>query len=130
MAKKLQSFSLTPQWPVGLPQHCECCGNEYDIRFALEIGPGKLGRFLRKFAPWMTVVILGILFATRLAFLGMGGNGGMMAFAAAIILPSVILWVIGGILPTKARLYCFKCDRAEYFHPPGFIDNRIQQVSE
>ena len=130
MTKKPKSFSLTPGWPEGLPRHCESCGNEYDIRFALQISPGKLGRFLRRLSPWMTVVMLGLLFATKLSFLGMGGNGGMMAFAAEIVLPSVVLWVLGGILPTKARLYCFKCDRAEYFHPPDYLDNRISRVSE
>ena len=56
MTKQIDSFSLTPKWPVGLPDHCEHCGNGYDIRFALEIGPGRLGRFLRKIAPWMTAV--------------------------------------------------------------------------
>lgn len=130
MTEQTASFLLTPKWPVGLPNHCEHCGNGYDIRFALEIGPGRLGRFLRKIAPWMTVVMLGLMFATKLSFLGMGGNGGMMAFAVALILPSIVLWIIGGILPTKARLYCFKCNREDYFHPPEFLDNRIPKVSE
>lgn len=130
MPKPITSFSLTPKWPVGLPDHCEYCGNKYDIRFAFEIGPGKLGRFLRKLAPWMTIIMLVLMFVTKLSFLGLGGNGGMMAFVAALILPSIALWIIGGILPTKARLYCFKCDRKDYFHPPKFIDNPISKASE
>ncbi len=130
MRKPLESFSLTPKWPTGLPDHCEHCGNGYDIRFALEIGPSRLGRFLRKAAPWMTIVTLVLMFMTKLAFLGLGGNGGAMAFAVALITPSIILWILGGLLPTKARLYCFKCDRSDYFEPPEFIDNRISKVSE
>ena len=130
MTKPLENFSLTPKWPVGIPDHCERCGNGYDIRFAMEIGPGRLGRFLRKIAPWMTIVMVVLMFATKLSFLGLGGGGGAMAFAAALVIPSIALWIIGGLLPTKTRLYCFKCDRTEFFHPPEFIDNRISIVSE
>jgi hypothetical protein len=110
-------FSITPEWPPALPDHCDHCGNRFDIRFALEIGPSRLGRFLRKIAPWMTIVMLLLMFATKLSFLGLGGNGGVMAFALALILPSILLWMIGGLLPTKARLYCFKCDRSHFYHP-------------
>lgn len=130
MPHKRERFSLEPAWPVGLPDHCEHCDNGYDIRFALEIGPGRFGRFLRKIAPWMTIVMVVLMFVTKLSFLRLGGNGGAMAFAVALVLPSIVLWVIGGILPTRARLYCFKCDRSTFFHPPEFLDNRIPRVSE
>lgn len=78
----------------------------------------------------MTVVMLAMIFATKLEFLGMGGNGAMMSFAAAIVFPSIILWVAGGILPSKARLYCGKCDKVKYVSPPKVLDNRIARVSE
>lgn len=78
----------------------------------------------------MTIVMVLVMFSTKLSFLGMGGNGGAMAFAVALILPSIILWIIGGILPKRARLYCFKCNKAEFFPPPGFLDNRISRVTE
>jgi len=116
MTKHLKSLSLTPEWPTSLPDHCEHCGNGYDIRFALEIGPGRLGRLLRKIAPWMTLVMFLLMIVTKLSFFSLSGNGGAMAFAAIILLPSIILWIIGGLLPTKTRLYCFKCDRSEFFH--------------
>ncbi len=130
MIKRPKNFSLTPEWPAGLPDHCEHCGNGYDIRFALEVGPGRLGRFLRKIAPWMTIVMFILMFVTKLSFLDLGGRGAAMAFAVALILPSIILWIIGGMLPNKTRLYCFKCDRSEFFHMPEFLDNRISRVSE
>ena len=130
MTKRLKSFSLTPEWPIGIPDHCEHCGNGYDIRFALEIGPNRLGRFLRKIAPWMTIVMLVLMFSTKLAFLSLDGTGAAMAFAVALLVPSIILWIIGGLLPTKARVYCFRCDRSDFFHPPEFFDNRISEVSE
>lgn len=130
MTKRLNNFSLTPEWPAALPDHCQHCGNGYDIRSALEIGPGQFGRFLRRIAPWMTILMFAIMFATKLSFLSLGGNGGAMAFAVALILPSIVLWIIGGILPTKARVYCFKCDKSEFFPPPKFLDNRIPAASE
>ena len=130
MPKKIDSFSLTPKWPADIPDHCERCRNGYDIRFALEIGPSRFGRSLRRIAPWMTIIMLFLMFLTKLSFLRMGGDAGIMAFAMALILPSVALWITGGILPTKARLYCSKCNRSAYYKPPSFIDNRIAKVSE
>jgi hypothetical protein len=128
--RKNHDFSLTPTWPACLPERCHCCNHPYDIRSSLEIGPGPAGRFFRRIAPWMTIVMLGIMFATKLSFLTLGGWGGAMAFAVALVVPSVILWVIGGLLPTRARLYCFKCNTTTFHRVPRKIDNRIPVVTE
>lgn len=130
MKNKNHHFSLTPTWPDSLPNHCHACHKPYDIRSALEIGPGPFGRFLRKAAPWMSIVMLILMFATKLSFLGLGGGGGAMAFAAALVFPSVVLWVLAGLLPIRARLYCFKCDSSTFFKTPKKLDNRIAKVSE
>jgi len=130
MKKKHRNFSLTPEWPECLPTHCQCCHERHDIRSALEIGPGPTGRFLRKIAPWMTIVMVVVMFATKLSFLGLGGNGGAMAFAAALVVPSVIFWVAGGLMPTRARLFCFRCNTAVYHRVPRKFDNRIPVVDE
>ena len=123
-------FSLTPAWPDDLPERCSKCQKTYDIRSSLEIGPGRSGRALKKFAPWMTIVMVVLLFSTNLSFLTLVGNGGAMAFAGAIVFPSLVLSVLGSILPLKARLYCHKCHHTE-FHPlPKKQDNRITSVSE
>jgi len=116
MTNKRHHFSLTPEWPTGIPNHCEHCGNNYDILFALEVGPCRKGRLLRKFAPWMTIVMFILMALTKFSFLDFGGGGAPMAFVAAIILPSVLIWILGGLLPTKLRLYCYKCNRSEYFN--------------
>lgn len=57
-----KDFTLTPKWPEHMPTHCGKCENAYDSRFSLEFGPGRLGRWLRKIAPWMTVMVLALLF--------------------------------------------------------------------
>ena len=125
-----KKFSLTPKWPEHLPTHCGKCGNGYDERFSLEIGPGRLGRWLRKISPWLTIVMIALLFLTKLKFLELGGNSGAMAFAAIIVVPAVLVYILGGLLPTRSRLYCHKCNRSE-FHPiPEEFDNRIARVAE
>ena len=69
--------------------------------------------------------MIALMFLTKLSFLNLGGSGGAMAFATAIVLPSVIVYLLGGLLPNRSRLYCHKCDRAG-FHPlPGKHDSRI-----
>lgn len=127
---KKPDFSLTPSWPEELPTHCPTCGRKFDIRGDLEIGPNQAGRALRKFAPWMTMVMLGIMFATKLSFFTLGGWGGAMAFAAALVVPSIVLWIIGGLLPTRARLSCFKCSTTSYHRLPVNLDNRVRIVTE
>jgi hypothetical protein len=130
MPSPKSSFSLSPKWPADLPEHCPQCGHTYDIRSALEIGPGPTGRFLKHYAPWMTVVMMVLMFATKLSFLRLGGNGGAMALAAAVVLPSVVLSLLGGLLPSCSRLFCHQC-RHESFHAlPKERDNRIPTVSE
>lgn len=124
----MPDFSLIPRWPESLPTHCAKCHSRYDIRSALQIGPGRLGRGLRRVAPWMTVIVLIAMFLTRLEFLTLGGQGGAMAFALAIILPSIVLWVLGGIFPERARLYCSSCGHTEFHRPPELLDNRIPKV--
>jgi len=81
-------------------------------------------------APWMTVVMVVLMFATQLSFLSLGGNGAPMAFAVALIAPSVVLWVIGGLLPSRARLFCFRCNTTTFHRLPRKLDNRICVVSE
>ncbi|MDB4300621.1 hypothetical protein N9961_01040 [bacterium] len=53
-----------------------------------------------------------------------------MHLALVVIGPSIALHIIAGIRPTKARLYCHKCNLIT-FHPlPKKIDNRIPRVTE
>ena len=123
-------FSLTPEWPADLPDQCSKCGNPYNIRSNLEIGPGRTGRFLKRIAPWMCIVMVIVMIVTKLSFLRLGGNGGAMALAVAVIFPSIILSALGCILPGKTRLFCHKC-RHQEFHPlPKHRDNRIPTVTE
>jgi hypothetical protein len=53
-----------------------------------------------------------------------------MAFAVALVLPSVALWIIGGLLPSLAGLFCFRCNTTAFFKVPRNPDNCIVRVYE
>ena len=111
-----KDFTLDHRWPTGLPEKCDHCGNTYDKRFSLEVGPGRIGRLFRRNASWISVVIfilvLGMYLQTG-SFLGT-----LLPFPIIAFLPSLVLYIAGGLFPLKTRLYCHKCDRASYFQPP------------
>lgn len=117
MKKVPKDFTLDHKWPIGLPTKCERCDNTYDKRFSLEVGPGRLGRFLRRTAPWLSVAMFVVLLGLA-KHLPTGDFGRILPIPIVILLPSLILYLAGGFLPIKTRLYCYKCDRASYYHSP------------
>ncbi len=129
-AREFKKCRHSLRWPDDIPSECSHCGFKFDIRSNLEIGPGAIGRMMRKHSYWLCLVIILIMAVTKLEFLNLGGNGGAMALAIAIILPSIIVHIIAGILPSRARTYCPSCNNIEYHPLPSHLDNRIPNVSE
>lgn len=110
-----KDFTLDHRWPSGLPTRCEHCENAYDKRFSLEVGPGRIGRLLRRNASWLSVVMFFIVLGMHVRT---GDLGRVLPIPVIILLPSLVLYIFGGLLPIKTRLHCFKCNRASYFNPP------------
>jgi len=130
--KTQKPFSLTPAWPDHLPEKCPCCGHHYDIRINLEIGPNRLGRFLRRFAPFMAVTALltsMILLATADGSRTAPTEAGF-ARALFMIAPAVVLHALAGTLPKKTRLSCHKCGAKGFYDLPETKDNRMTVVNE
>ena len=109
--KSDQNFSLQAELPSGLPTECEKCGNAYDARISHTIGPCRFGRWLRKIAPPFSIIVLILLLIS-------GAGAPSMHYAIVVIGPSILLYILGGILPIRSRLYCHKCKTSSYFKPP------------
>ncbi len=128
--KQPDQFSLLPEWPKSIPSCCPRCQQKFDIRYSLELGPGKVGRHLKRGAPLLAVFMVVLMFATKLSFLNIGGSGGAMAFAVAIILPSLLLSGLASLLPKRVRVHCFQCGNEKFHALPRELDNRISRVTE
>ena len=115
MKKVPKDFTLDHKWPAGLPTECEHCGNTYDKRFSLEIGPGRLGRLLKTIAPWLSLVMFLVVLGMHIRTSPLDK---IIPIPLLVLFPSLLLYLVGGLFPVRTRLYCFKCDRASYFLPP------------
>lgn len=120
MKERNKNLLLTPEWPTHFPERCEKCENRYDPILSLELGPGRLGRFMKFIALWLPLAAIPIFLPARIR---------PLHFLTAVFLPSLIVFIFGNLLPKKTRLHCHNCGKTEYYNPPDSWDYRLANNS-
>ena len=121
MKERNKNLLLTPEWPTHLPERCEKCENRYDPILSLELGPGRLGRFMKFIALWLPLAAIPIFLPARIR---------PLHFLIAVFLPSLIVFIFGHLLPKKTRLHCHNCGKTEYYNPPDSWEYRLAENAE
>jgi len=116
--KRKQEFSIQPKWPEEISQHCPKCKRKLDIRSDLESGPGPIGRFIKKYAFILIFINLPCLLLVKTSASLTSDRSTAAAFVAILILPTILLHILVILMPTKMRIYCFRCKHTDYHKSP------------
>ena len=119
-AKESDENSRTSLLPKNLPQTCDHCSHKFDLRYDLQIGPGKLGRILQKH----TLLIAGcsiLLFFILGVWLGIDrleDQNNKAIVILVVVAPTLAVMILRSVLPAKARLYCPGCQYEKFLDLP------------
>lgn len=96
-------------WPNDIPSSCPLCGNEFRTGINLAVGPGRAARLVKCIAhgmilPWMLIAVVLLLCFD----MPNGGLAGGYAILGFMFIPSLIMAILGSLLPTSRRVSC-KC---------------------
>lgn len=102
-------------WPRDIPSSCPLCGHEFRTVIHLAVGPGKAARVVKNIAygmilPWMFMAVL-----LMLCFdMPNGGFAGGYAILGLMFIPSLIMAIVGSLLPNSRRVSCQCGYRKDY----------------
>lgn len=96
-------------WPNDIPSSCPRCGNELRTGINLIVGPGRAARIAKSITygmilPWMLIAVVLVLFFN----MPNGGLAGGYAILGFMFIPSLIMAIVGRLLPSSRRVTC-KC---------------------
>ncbi len=94
-------------YPKDLPSCCPECGKQFRSKVNLEIGPGKVSRFLKALAygmivPWM---IIAIVVLVTIGFPN-GGFAGGYAIVGIRFIPPALIALMSVLFPISRRINC------------------------
>ncbi len=114
LARSIKLQNLIPsQWPEHIPELCPKCSSQMSTKVNLFTGMSKPASFLKRIAPWLSVVILvGIIILMFFASAQSvdGGQGSAMAMVAMVVVPPILLTVMANSMPKKIKLQCHQCE--------------------
>ena len=121
------------KWPEDLPSKCDMCGFKFRAGWNLQIGPNRLGRFLRKAAKISFLPCFIALFAIPLILdhflpdLKIDELLTVWFILTMIFLPPVMFFA-SLFMPITRRVECLKCDWSRDY--PGLKASRKKREQE
>lgn len=121
------------KWPEDLPSKCDVCGFKFRAGWNLQIGPNRLGRFLRKAAIISFLPCLIALFAIPVIldhfFPALEINDQLTGwFLLTMIFLPPVLYFVSLFMPITRRVQCMKCDWSRDY--PGLKASRKKREQE
>ena len=112
LSTSLQNVLDNP-WPDHIPKQCPECTAQMNNRVNLFIGYSKEAMYLKRLAPWtslivLTAAVLFMIFAPADIMRGLG-QGSPMALAAMIAGPPVLLTILAKCIKKMYKLQCHHC---------------------
>jgi len=106
--------SYTRPWPEDIPEKCGVCGTRFIHGFNLSVGPGKVGRVLRRIAyfGFLPFLLLGGFVLPVLLpefFKSLRDNHQSWAVLGMMFFPSLIFGILSVLMPVSRRVQCKKC---------------------
>lgn len=108
------------KWPEDLPPKCDMCGFKFRPGWNLQIGPNRVGRFLRTAAKKSFLPCLIALFAIPVVlnhfFPALKINDQLTQwFILTMIFLPPVMYFTSMFTPLTRRVQCFKCDWSRDF---------------
>lgn len=114
-------MQLQRQWPDDIEPVCPRCGQAFNASVHYTIGPGKLGRQVRKIHPWMLAIPI-ILFPLAM-FMWMkavhsasqASSTTMVLLIVAMLIPPAITGAVILFGKSTRRVMCNLCEYSAYY---------------
>lgn len=121
------------KWPKDLPSKCDICGFKFRPGWNLQIGPNRVGRFLRKasiqsFLPcWIALFAIPAILEYFFPNMKLNEELTVSFILTTIFLPPVMFFM-SLFAPITRRVQCKKCDWSRDF--PGLKASRKKREQE